>query len=446
MIHRLLISALAALPLISAEPDAVPPALPATVAATTGTGAPISLDEAIRLALQRNETVAIARARMDQAEANRRAALAALLPQVNAFGTYGNTSLTTGGPWSAEPTEAVTGELRLELLLFDAAAYPRVRAASRYAQAVGQDASELRRSLAYEVVAAYLDILLYERGREAALRRRQVSEKTLSDTKARVEAGLATRNDTLRVALENSTAELNVIQSSQLLTAARLTLSDLVAGPEGERPIAVPAPALLPSREPVALVELARRTRADLKATDLRRQAATEERRSALHSGYFPKLGARASYFDQELVGPAAYEQDPSWQAALVASWSLYDGGARYALADISAAQAREYAATLGAQGRGLVRDLGTAVAGLGAAEAGLAQARSGMEFALSNRDAVTAKAQQGLATPLEQADANASVFDAERSLVLAQNTVLLAHFRIRSLVGWWPLGERQPE
>ncbi len=446
MIHRLLVAALAALPLIAAEPGVVPPTLPATVAATTGTGAALGLEEAIRLALQRNETVAIARARMDRAEANRRASVAALLPQLSAFGTYGNTSQTTGGPWSAEPSKNVTGELRLELLLFDAAAYPRVRAASRNAQAVGQDAAELRRSLAYEVVAAYLDILLYERGREAALRRRQVSEKTLSDTKARVDAGLATRNDTLRVALENSTAELNVIQAGQLLLAARLTLSDLLAGPEGDRPIAVPAPALLPSREPVVLVDLARRTRADLKATDLRRQAATEQRRSALNSGYYPKLGARLSYFDQELSGANAYEQDPSWQAALVASWSLYDGGANYALADVSEAEAREFAATLGAQGRGLVRDLGTAVAALGAAEAGLAQARSGMEFALSNRDAVTAKAQQGLATPLEQADANASVFDAERSLVLAQNTLLLAHFNIRSLVGWWPLGERQPE
>jgi len=345
MIHRLLVAALAALPLIAAEPGVVPPTLPATVAATTGTGAALGLEEAIRLALQRNETVAIARARMDRAEANRRASVAALLPQLSAFGTYGNTSQTTGGPWSAEPSKNVTGELRLELLL-----------------------------------------------------------------------------------------------------AARLTLSDLLAGPEGDRPIAVPAPALLPSREPVVLVDLARRTRADLKATDLRRQAATEQRRSALNSGYYPKLGARLSYFDQELSGANAYEQDPSWQAALVASWSLYDGGANYALADVSEAEAREFAATLGAQGRGLVRDLGTAVAALGAAEAGLAQARSGMEFALSNRDAVTAKAQQGLATPLEQADANASVFDAERSLVLAQNTLLLAHFNIRSLVGWWPLGERQPE
>jgi outer membrane protein TolC len=193
----------------------------------------LSLQAAIAQAKARNETVAIAAARLDRARAISRQAYATLVPGITLTGTYTRrqrevTRLVNGEELTIQARDGLQAVALAEATLFDARAFPLVRSARRAEEAQALESGELVRGLEFEVAQAFFAVLSTERLVEAARRRIEVAEDTVSDADIRRDAGLAALNDVTRTRLEEATARLTLTEAETAVRNTRYLLSFLI--------------------------------------------------------------------------------------------------------------------------------------------------------------------------------------------------------------------------
>lgn len=415
-------------PRASAVPD--PPTPPA---------APMTLAEALTLAARNNEQSGIATARLDRARALRRQAYATLLPDVNVTGTYTRrseevTRTIDDDEVVVQALNALSGVATVDATLLDVRAFPVARSAARNLEAQEYSSAEMRRTLAYEVAETFFSVLSAERLRDAASRRIEVSQATVSDARIRLEAGLASSNDLTRAELELATARLALTQAESLVRTARLSLGFLIGVP-AERPL------LEPGAEPTdgdaeALERAALDSRADLKDLTLRAEAL---RLLALEPKlrFVPTLTLRGTYRGTNEAGLSGRETD--WNLAALFSWEVFDGGVRYAQAAAREAEYREALLTVDALRRQIGLEVRTARTDLETARAALEQAEVRARVAEQNAREVRVRYSEGLATALEQADATASAFEASAELARQRFALGVARLSLSQAVGRWP-------
>ena len=161
-----------------------------------------ALGDAIAFALRNNPRLRSARAAIERARGQEQVAFAPFLPQIDLLGQYGVTShnLAPGipgargippGDHARDPQLRAKPKLALEWTLYDFG-----RTGGRYRQAVARERiAELQlvradQTVAFDVAAAYLDVLLARASRrvqEDAIRR---AEAILDDTVARRKGGV----------------------------------------------------------------------------------------------------------------------------------------------------------------------------------------------------------------------------------------------------------------
>ena len=370
----------------------------------------LTLSEALRGAAENNETVRIAAARVAQARALKRGALAALLPSATA--TYAYTMVdkeivrtVDGEREVVVPKDSRNADLTLDLELFDFANIPRVQGALKDLQAERYDSVEAHRSLAFEVAAAFFEVLSGERQAEAARHRQSVAQQFVTDTRDKVEAGLANRNELTRLELELASAELVRTQADNALTNARLLLGYLM-GRDVDEPLEEPAAtaAIDTTRDETIDVSL----RPDFRSAQLRADAARARAREPWLD-WFPDLGLRMTYYAPDDWGITSAND---WQFGATFTWDLFDPGL-IANTGLRAAQHSEFRALAQAVRRQVRLDRQTAQSNLQSAQAALSQAEVRVRVAEQNADEVRERFRLGLATALEQADANVSEFEA---------------------------------
>jgi multidrug efflux system outer membrane protein len=417
------------------------PGLPAA-APTIGQ---LTLADSLSAADKLNETAQVARARLDEALAVRRQALSLLLPNLAAnAGLMKYTVATT--PFG--PNRKLIGDqdnlaVNLNLTLFNASSVDALKAQNAVVAAQHLDSSELRRGLAYQVTAGFLLTIAAEHQVEAAVRARDVARETVSQTRARQKVGVATANDVTRSELTLATSELTLTQDRQAVVAARFSLGDLV-GREVAEALIEPEAALVPSRELPEMEKLGLEGRPDLASSVLRIRG-TELLADATRMGILPTLGVRGTWELNSQQPAVAYPNSPEWQVALVASWTIYDGGNREATVDLYSAQRREAAANLSQAKRDLHRDVATSLAALQTAEISFSQSTVARNVARINEEETLARFKQGLATALDAADASAQTFQADSDLVGRQLDLASSRFVLRQLIGRWPLTDSVP-
>jgi outer membrane protein len=272
---------------------------------------------------------------------------------------------------------------------------------------------------------------------------RDVARETVSQTRARQKVGVATANDVTRSELTLATSELTLTQDRQAVVAARFSLGDLV-GREVAEALIEPEAALVPSRELPEMEKLGLEGRPDLASSVLRIRG-TELLADATRMGILPTLGVRGTWELNSQQPAVAYPNSPEWQVALVASWTIYDGGNREATVDLYSAQRREAAANLSQAKRDLHRDVATSLAALQTAEISFSQSTVARNVARINEEETLARFKQGLATALDAADASAQTFQADSDLVGRQLDLASSRFVLRQLIGRWPLTDSVP-
>lgn len=412
--------------------------------------APLTLRDAIDLALTRNERGMAADARSEAAQARVDRARAFFFPELEVSGTYlqrGYESTRQIGDdiVTLQARDAQNTLSTLSWTLFDARAFPLYRQSRLLAEASRLDALQQRRLLAYEASGAYLATLGFEAVLGAAERRQAFARESLDDARARFEAGLVSANDVTRAELELANAELAASRATADFETARLNLADLLVT-DLPSTLVPPVEILDLAGQPPAVGEVevtaARERRYDLLALGNATLAQKEFAKEPMRR-FVPTLDLTGTYRTTSDAGLSGRDHDST--ASLVLNWTLFDGGEAFAerAERLALARAAEYDLSLAT--RAVSTDVQTARARLVSEQASIRQAASAVAAARKNSTESSELYREGLATALERSDAAVQLFEAEVAEVRAKFSLAVAWLDLRHALGLDPLPTGDP-
>ncbi len=410
---------------------------------------PLTLDDAVSLALERNERSVGTLEEMAAANARVQRARSFFLP------TLTSTSALTRRPYERRITVGenevviqrlvgLSETLSLNLTLFDIRSLSGLAAVRAQRNASVAASAEGRRQLTFEVSQAFLATLGVAQVREASGRRFAFAGQNLEAAKARYAAGLASVNDVTRAELEYATAEVGVTQVQGQVETSTLQLGYLLDAPEAVRgELAVPEflieAASAEAADVEALVEEALARRLDVGSL---RWAATARRHLAKEPmlRWVPSLSASGRYVMTNEAGFSG--KTWNWNVGATLTWTFFDGLARFADNKEQKALARLADLDLQAAMRRVDVEVREALVSLDNQRASLKQAAAAHEVAKKNASETTELYRQGLASALEVADANVRLFEAEVALVQERYGLGVAFLNLEAALGLDPFGK----
>jgi outer membrane protein TolC len=418
--------------------------------AQSGTGNPeeaLSLETAIRLALANNERAIKADQNMLVSGSLLAQARAVFLPSLSVSGSYtrrpfevarliGNQNIIV------QSYNGLSGAANLSMTLFNSANVPAVLQASANLEAEAHNTAESKRGLAFEVGTAFLGALSQDQVLEASKRRMDYAKQSLDAARARFSAGLVSANDVTRAELEFATAEMGATQVQGQVQSSYLNLGYLLNVPTPSR-LAVPDFAVKAQEEAIAPVEQligqAQTRRSDilaLRATARSRNAAIIE--PLLR--WLPTLSLNGRYTYTNEAGLTG--RNFNWNAGLTMNWSVFDGLNRNL--EYSEFRVRAYQSDLDVRAglRKVDLEVRSAIVSVESQRAGLKKAQVAHDIAVRNAAETAELYRQGLASALQVADANVSLFEAAVDLVRARYGLGLAYLTFESALGLDPLGK----
>lgn len=398
--------------------------------------APLTIDRAISLAVQRNERAAIADSDVAAAEARVSRARTAFLPRVdiggNLRGDYGD------GTERTFSTSAL-----LTQPIFEARLFPLYRQQRFVRDAAILTAEDTRRILGYDAAATFLATLSYEQVVRAAERRREFAQTNLDDVRARFEAGLVSSNDVTRAELELATAIRGVAQAVGDVQASRVDLETLLKADISDAPLAPPVALLETAAAPAAVTEAAI-AEAQTDRTDVaaRRALLEAERAFAQEPAarFIPSVMLNAQ--TRNINEGSFTDRNNDGFVGLSFAWPVFDAGVRRAETAERNAIVRGTELELELELREVERQMRSAGVQLTTEQAALLQAIAALRAAQKNAEETNTLYREGLASALELADATQQLFEAEVAEVTARYRMALAYLSLREAAGDTLTGE----
>ncbi len=300
---------------------------------------PLTMDEAVDIALTHHPTVAsgvyTARAaenRIGQAESN-------YWPQLDLSGSFrhsensrtvavqtptGVAVQTVPGTTSRTSTNnSATLQLGLTQTLFDPTLGPRVEAAEQGYKASGFDLDRDRQDVMAEVRRQFLITRNSQDLVTIALEQVETDQAHLREAQGFYEVGTRARIDVLRAQATLAQSELNLEKAKNALAVNWVNLNVAMGLPRNSRYRLAEEPQELdPSTiELQPLLDTALANRPELSGLQARLRA-TLANLEATYAGTLPRLSANAGY---NLSGDPS-PLDPSWSIGVTLSWSIFDG------------------------------------------------------------------------------------------------------------------------
>jgi outer membrane protein TolC len=410
---------------------------------------PLTLDEAVKLALERNERAQAAQEDINAANARVAQARSFFLPQLTSASTYtrrayevrrvvGDTEVVISR------FNALSETLALSLTLFDARSMTGLAAVRAQRNADVAAAAEGRRQLAFEVSQAFLATLGTSQVQEASARRFAFARQNLDAAKARFSAGLASVNDVTRAELEYATAEVGVTQVKGQVETSTLQLGHLLDAQDAVRgKLVVPEflieAAAAEAADAQGLINEALARRLDVGS--LRWIASSQHALAKVPMlGFIPSLSASGRYSITN--EPSFNNRNWNWTAGATLSWNLFDGLARFGQQREQRALAKLADLDLQAATRRVDLEVREALVSLANQRAALKQATTAHEIAKKNAAETTELYRQGLASALQVADANVSLFEAEVAFVQERYGLGVAFLSLEAALGLDPFGK----
>jgi outer membrane protein TolC len=452
-----LAAGLIAMPALAAD-GGVPalPALPkepfAPQAIVPGGGIPVppaervTLEDAVRRALARNPTIATAQAEVARAQALVTEARSGWLPTLIGNGSYTRLdrerhimTMSPTMPGVSIPGAVIshkdqfTGNLLLTVPLIAPRAWTETRQAGDDRRVAEANALDVRRLIAQATATAYLTILSQHRqirSTEAALANARVHAQFAH---TRLVGGLGNSLDDARAQQDVAVDEVALQQVYGGLLRAREALGVLMGadGPIDSTSYSDlgPVPSL-----PAALDE-AKVRRPDVVAQRAKVTAA-EHRRKDVWSAYAPYLAAVGQPFVQK-----GNQLQPSsgWQAQLLLTLPLYDGGARQGEAHERDAQLEQARLGLEAALRQSQSEVRVAFEAMLRADRALESARAAAELARKAYELATLAYRAGATTNLDVIDAAHRVRDADGDVAQAEDVARRARLDLLVSSGRFP-------
>ncbi|HUR82677.1 MAG TPA: TolC family protein [Thermoanaerobaculia bacterium] len=387
--------------------------------------APLTLERAVSLALERNERAAIADTTVAAAEARLSRARSAFFPRVDVTGNYRN-------DYAESTDRTLSTAALLTQPLFDARVFPLYRQARFAREAAQFGAGESKRLLGYDAAAVFLTTLSYENVLLAATRRRDFAQTNLADVRARFEAGLVSSNDVTRAELELATAVRGVAQAQGDVAASRVDLENLLKADVG--PLAPPAALLdAAATAPATDVPGAQQRRGDIaqaRAEVESLRAFADEPRAR----FLPSVNFTAQ--TRNINDGAITNRNNEGFFSFNFNWPVLDGGLRRSDRLEREAILRGAELELEASLRDVEREMKSAAVQLSTEQAALREAIAAVKAARKNTEETSILYREGLASALELADATQRLFEAEVAEATATYRMTLAYLSLREASG----------
>ncbi len=368
-------------------------------------------------------------------------------PQLLANGTYQRRAheVAPPGRGPVQQLNALNAYVHLNQALFDWYQWTKLREAQGYSQAVRLQSEETKRLLAFEVAQAFFAVLAAEQKSQAAQQRARFAQRSLADAQARLAAQLVGANDVTLAELEMAAANTALAETTGAAEVSYIQLGYLVADSVAP-PLTAPEDLLLqaaqePPAHPEALAKRALQRRMDVRAQILQLQAADLGTAAPMRK-YAPSLSAEAHGRATNETGFSGRTLDGF--VGLNLTWSLYDGGLRYADQDFAQATRNRLQLGMNAVVRRVATDIRAAWHLLHSRQAALSSARAEAEAASRNADQTSALYRDGLTNALSVENASTKLFSAHVALAEVRYRLTLAYLDLQAAMGLDPLG-REP-
>ncbi len=431
-------------------PTATPAPAPLPTASTTATTtAPSALTraipdappapkvgfrEAVREAMARNPNAAVAKNDVRRAEALLGEARAGSLPTLTGNGIY--TRLDADRELSGRVIQGanqVQGNVLLTVPIVMPqkwAAWSHAGDAIDVARATEEDT---RRQVAVASARAYLAIITQHRVVEVNQHALNTAREHYAYSHQRYTGGVGNRLDEVRAAQEVAT-DASTLESSVAALAKAEEALGVLLGREG--PVDAAEDTGLGAPQPLASALSSATTRPDVRAADIRVESASHTKRDSW-TDYLPYLVGNAQVFYQD--PPSLITPQTGWQAQLLLTLPLYDGGLRYGLA--GEREANVEAARIAREGllRQARSEVRTAAAAVERADGALGSAREAAEIAKESLGLANVAYRAGATTNLEVIDAERRLRDAESQAAIAEDAARQARFDLLAASGHFP-------
>jgi outer membrane protein TolC len=411
----------------------------------------LTLAEAIERGLAASHRLAELAAREDAAKAAEDAARASAMPQLALAAGYTRTNHVDefgiqipGGPLRViypDVPDNYRSRIDLQWPIYTAGRVPAfTRAAAADARAIDQDRAAARADLRLEITRAYWAVITARASAGVLQGALDRIGAHLTDVRNELAVGLVPPNDALTVQAQQSRQQILLIEAQNTVETTAADFRRLAGLPpdtlfELADSLENPPP---PSPQAATLIEEARARRAERQALQLR-IASAGERTTAARAAQRPMVSVAGGYDvarPNPRIFPRAADWNPSWDASLNVSWSLWDGGR--ARAEIVQASANHRAAEQRLLEFDTVLDVEVRQRALDAASAAasIAAAEDGVTSAAEARRVVTERFAAGVATNTDVLDAQVALLSAELDRTRALAGARLAAARLDRALG----------
>jgi outer membrane protein TolC len=414
--------------------------------------APLTLEEAMRLARTASASARALSAADSEAEERVRQARAGYLPRVDVAESVqrGNQPVLVFGSLLAQqrftpanfdidslnhpsPVTNVRTSVSIAQPLFDAGATRlSVERASIGRDLVAAAGAGAQQDLALGAAQAFVRVLDREAVQRSSRASVESAESDLARAQARLEVGLVTDADVLDVEVHLADARQREVAATADLAIARLELNQAIGAPLDQVVALVNPDAPASGTGIDALIQEALASRSDRRGAVLRSALASNQSRSA-RAAFLPQVTAQGGW---EFNGQGVSDQRSSWTVGADVRVNLFRGfGDRARLAEARFAEVRAKADDEQVV-RAIEVDVRSAVARLDAArerarvgERALAQARESQRIVRDRYDG-------GLATIGDVLRAATAVSDAESRSTASQMDVIVQSVALERAVG----------
>lgn len=452
---------------------------PAVCLAQSAPGRAMSLEEALTLAEEKSEQLAIARSGVSRAGAEQARARSERLPQLSLSASYDRTlasefeglfdtaPTTDGGDGDGGPDlgELPFGRkniwrvnLQFSQNLFNAGRIAaQLRAALAGAESADIGLASARAQLALDVVRAYYDAVLADRLVAIAQSAYQQAEAAYQQTRLQREAGTQPEFELLRAQVSRDNQRPAVIRRQSDRQLAQLRLKQLLELPAGESlslTTGLDEPGLPPPARFASAVAASQRERASPPASQpavARAPIRQAERLVAVRGAAveiaraqrLPSLSLTSSYGRVNYPGnffPEVTDFRTNWTVGALLQVPLFTGGRLQAEQAIARADAEEAQARL-QQSRELAElDTQAALEELASSQASWEASSGTIQQATRAYEIAELRYRQGISTQLELTDARFLLEQAEANRAIAARDVQVARARV-ALLPDLPLG-----
>ena len=411
----------------AAEPEAPQPPEPAPERITLG--------DAVSRALGRNPSVAVALAEIDRADALIKEARSGWYPTLNGYAAY--TRLDHDRVFNGVRELAaneVAANLTLTVPLVSAPAWINTRLAKDNRRIAEASAADVRRQIAQATARAYLTVVTQHRLIAAAETARANAKDHFDYAHTRFVGGIGRSIDEVRAQQDLASVDVQVQQTYFNLAHAREALGVLLGASAPVDSVDEVDLGAMPSL--VSALQEATSRRPDIRVLS-EKMVTAKQAADDVWAFYAPFLSLVGEPFIQR--PPTVLQPGTGWEAQVVLSLPIYDGGQRSGVSHERDALYAESRANLDAGLRQAQSDVRVSFEEMLRADQGLGSARDAARLAHKAYDLATLAYRAGASTNIEVLDAARQARDADTATAQAEDSSRQARLDLLVAAGRFP-------